>query len=161
MPLVLAAATATFFVNTIHATRTSKFRKASGVKYPNAYASAEQAEKDPSAYRFNCAQRAHANFTENHTSFLGALLVAGLRYPFPAAILGASWGLSRVIYLFGYTSSAGPKGREMYVAHQRRLHCHFNPFTDVRSSGAVGSALSDIALKLTAAYTSAMLVLGQ
>ncbi|UNI24464.1 Glutathione transferase [Purpureocillium takamizusanense] len=137
--LVLAAATATFFINTLHFTRTSKFRKASGIKYPNAYASAEQADKDPNAYRFNCAQRAHANFTENHVSFLGALLVAGLRYPFPAAVLGAGWGLSRVLYLLGYTSSAGPKGREI---------------------GAVGSFLCDALLKLTAAYTSAMLVMG-
>ncbi|KND88502.1 hypothetical protein TOPH_06807 [Tolypocladium ophioglossoides CBS 100239] len=47
--LILAAATTTFFVNTIHVLRTSKFRKASGVKYPNAYAPAEQADKDSNA----------------------------------------------------------------------------------------------------------------
>ncbi|PNY28025.1 Uncharacterized protein TCAP_02056 [Tolypocladium capitatum] len=138
--LVLAAATTSFFVNSIHAMRTSKFRKASGVRYPNAYASAEQADKDPNAYLFNCAQRAHANFTENHTSFLGALLIAGLRFPLPAAVLGAGWGLSRLHYLFGYTSSAGPRGR---------------------TTGAVGSSLIDFILKLTAGYSSIMFVLGK
>ncbi|KJZ75665.1 hypothetical protein HIM_04822 [Hirsutella minnesotensis 3608] len=138
--LVLAAATSTFFVNTIHGIRTSKFRKASGVKYPNAYATAEHADKNNNAYLFNCAQRAHANFTENHTSFLGALLIAGLRYPFPAAILGGAWSVSRLVYLFGYTSSAGPGGR---------------------LAGSIGSSLSDVILKLTAAYTSIMFVLSK
>ncbi|POR33428.1 DNA polymerase type-X family protein pol4 [Tolypocladium paradoxum] len=138
--LVLAAATTTFFVNTIHVLYTTKFRKASGVKYPNAYASAEQADKDPNAYLFNCAQRAHANFTENHTSFLGALLIAGLRFPFPAAVLGAGWSLSRLLYLFGYTSSAGPRGR---------------------TTGALGANVTDFILKLTAAYASVMFVLGE
>ncbi|XP_044721934.1 MAPEG family domain-containing protein [Hirsutella rhossiliensis] len=137
--LVLAAATSTFFVNTLHVVRTSKFRKASGLKYPIAYATTEQADKDPNAYLFNCAQRAHSNFTENHTSFLGALLIAGLRYPFPAAVLGAGWAVSRVIYVLGYTS-AGPAGR---------------------LAGSIGASLSDSLLKLAAAYTSVMLVLGQ
>ncbi|RDA90091.1 hypothetical protein CP533_5568 [Ophiocordyceps camponoti-saundersi (nom. inval.)] len=136
---VLAAATSTFFVNTLHAFRTMKFRKASGVQYPEAYATSEQAAKNQNAYRFNCAQRAHHNFTENHTSFLGALLIAGLRYPIPAAALGAGWSLSRVMYLIGYTSSAGPRGR-VY--------------------GALGANLSDLLLKLVAAYTSAMFIAG-
>ena len=35
---------------------TGKFRKASGVKYPNAYASNELAEKDVKAYTFNCGK---------------------------------------------------------------------------------------------------------
>ncbi len=33
---------------------TSSARKKSGIKYPNSYASAEQAEKDPKAFAFNC-----------------------------------------------------------------------------------------------------------
>lgn len=61
------------------------------------------------------AQRAHANFTENHTPLLGALLIAGLRNPFAAAVLGATWSVGRVIYLYGYTSGAGPQGRTVYV----------------------------------------------
>lgn len=51
---VLAAVTSTFFVNTLHMLRTSKFRKASGVKYPAAYATDEQAQKNPAAATFNC-----------------------------------------------------------------------------------------------------------
>lgn len=51
---VLAVATSTFFINTFHSVLTSKARSKSGVKYPIAYASQEQAEKDPAAYLFNC-----------------------------------------------------------------------------------------------------------
>ena len=53
---VLLAATSTFFINVYHVIVTSKYRKAAGVKYPNAYASAEQAEKDPKAFKFNCGR---------------------------------------------------------------------------------------------------------
>jgi len=53
---VLAAATSTFFINTYHSLLTSKFRKASGVAYPAAYASNEVAEKDPKAFAFNCGK---------------------------------------------------------------------------------------------------------
>jgi hypothetical protein len=53
---VLAAATSTFFINTLHMVRTSQFRKLSGLKYPIPYATTEQAEKDPSAYKFNCGK---------------------------------------------------------------------------------------------------------
>ncbi|KAM0280287.1 hypothetical protein ACHAQH_004123 [Verticillium albo-atrum] len=112
---VLLVATSTFFINTQHVLLTSRFRKQSGLKYPIPYASNEQADKDRKAYMFNCAQRAHSNFTENHTSFLGALLVAGLRYPVAAAALGAGWTISRFVYALGYTSERGPEGRVLYV----------------------------------------------
>ncbi|KAL7943001.1 ER glutathione S transferase [Trichoderma barbatum] len=137
--LVLAAATSTFFVNLLHMARTGKFRKASKVTYPNAYATHEQAEKDPAAYRFNCAQRAHANFIENQPSALGALFIAGLQFPLAAAIMGATWSFGRAFYLYGYTSSAGPKGRTF---------------------GAYLAGAADLALKLMAAYTSVVLVVG-
>ncbi|OLN97468.1 Microsomal glutathione S-transferase 3 [Colletotrichum chlorophyti] len=135
---VLLVATSTFFINTTHVLLTSKYRKASGIVYPAPYASNEVAEKDPKAYAFNCAQRAHANFTENHTSFLGALLIAGLRYPVASAALGTGWALSRILYAFGYTSGAGPKGR---------------------ARGSIGSFLCDTALKFTALYTSVAMIL--
>ncbi|KPM38105.1 hypothetical protein AK830_g8451 [Neonectria ditissima] len=138
--LVLVAATSTFFINTLHVQLTSKYRKASGLKYPVPYASNDLAEKDPKAYQFNCAQRAHANFTENQTSFLGALLIAGLRYPVVAATLGGGWALSRVVYALGYTSGQGPKGRML---------------------GSIGSFLFDTSLKFTAGYVSIMYALGQ
>jgi len=60
--------------------------------------------------RSKTAQRAHANFTENLTPFLGALLVSGLQYPVFAASLGAVWTVARVLFALGYTSS-GPQGR--------------------------------------------------
>ncbi|RGP72835.1 glutathione s-transferase [Fusarium longipes] len=135
---VLVAATSTFFINTLHAGLTSKARKRSGLKYPIPYASNELAEKDPEAYKFNCSQRAHANFTENQISFLGALLISGLRYPVASAVLGAGWAASRVFYAIGY-SAGGPKGR---------------------MAGSVGAALCDISLKFMAAYTSIMYALG-
>ncbi|KAH7152984.1 hypothetical protein EDB81DRAFT_790195 [Dactylonectria macrodidyma] len=135
---VIAVATSTFFINTLHVQLTSKYRKASGLKYPIAYASNELAEKDPKAYQFNCAQRAHSNFTENQTSFLGALLVSGLHYPVAAATLGAGWALSRVVYALGYTSGQGPKGRLI---------------------GSIGSFLFDTILKFMAGYVSVLYAL--
>lgn len=61
------------------------------------------------------AQRAHANFTENLTPFLGALLISGIQYPLFAASLGAVWSAARVVFALGYTSS-GPQGRVVYVS---------------------------------------------
>ncbi|KAH9236920.1 hypothetical protein K456DRAFT_50773 [Colletotrichum gloeosporioides 23] len=135
---VLLVAASTFFINTTHVLLTSKFRKASGLVYPVPYASNDAAEKDRKAYMFNCAQRAHANFTENQPSFLGALLISGLRFPVASAAVGAGWALSRLIYAFGYTSAAGPAGR-------------------VR--GSIGSFLTDTALKFMALYTSVAVIM--
>ncbi|KAI1809785.1 membrane-associated proteins in eicosanoid and glutathione metabolism [Poronia punctata] len=107
---VLAAATSSLFVNTYHKILSSKARNASGIKHPTPYATQEQADKDPRAFKFNLAQRAHANFGENLTSFLVALLVAGLRYPSPTAYAGAAWVAGRLGYAYGYTN-LGPGGR--------------------------------------------------
>jgi glutathione S-transferase len=104
-------ATAAGLLHPVHMAVASQKRKASGVKYPTAYATEEQAAKNPAARTFNCAQRAHANYIENLTSFLVALAVAGLRFPRPAVTLGAVWLVGRVAYLAGYISSAGPSGR--------------------------------------------------
>ncbi|KAJ1329196.1 MAPEG family protein [Microdochium nivale] len=108
---VLVAATSSIFVNLLHFVLTAGARKRSGIDYPNAYATPEQAAKNPAAYAFNCAQRAHANYTESITPFMGALLISGLSYPTYAAGLGITWTTGRVLYAIGYTSSAGPKGR--------------------------------------------------
>ncbi|KAK4137951.1 membrane-associated proteins in eicosanoid and glutathione metabolism [Trichocladium antarcticum] len=135
---VLLAATSTFFVNTYHGLLTSRYRKASGIKYPTAYASAEQADKDPKAYTFNCAQRAHNNFTENLTPFLGALLIAGTKFPVYAAAIGGAWSLGRVLFARGYTSG-GPQGRMV---------------------GAIMGSLCDFTLKLMAGYVSLGYALG-
>ncbi|KAK4242501.1 hypothetical protein C8A03DRAFT_40156 [Achaetomium macrosporum] len=135
---VLLAASSTFFVNIFHAALTSTRRRAANIKYPTTYASAEQAEKDPKAYAFNCAQRAHANFTENLTPFLGALLISGLKYPVYAAGLGAIWSVSRVFFALGYVRG-GPQGR---------------------TTGGYPSTITDLILKLMAAYTSVSFALG-
>ncbi|KFY44032.1 hypothetical protein V495_03655 [Pseudogymnoascus sp. VKM F-4514 (FW-929)] len=111
---VILAATSTFILNTIHTFNTGKFRKAAGIAYPAAYASNEVAKDNDDAYRFNCAQRAHANYTENHTSLLATLLISGLTYPRVAAGLGGIWVVGRYLYMSGYSNLAhgrGGKGR--------------------------------------------------
>lgn len=62
---------------------------------------------------FNAAQRAHQNFNENLPIALGAMLIAGLKYPTAVGVLGAVWSVNRVVYEIGYTNSAteGGKGR--------------------------------------------------
>ena len=92
---------------------TVKYRNKAKVPYPNAYASAEESAKSIEKYQFNCAQRAHANFTENHTNFLVTLLVAGIGMPEISAGLGAMWILGRFLYASGYVrpKQDGGKGR--------------------------------------------------
>lgn len=51
---VLAVATAAWAVNVWHGIKTVQFRKASGITYPNTYATPEQADKSPAAYQLNC-----------------------------------------------------------------------------------------------------------
>ncbi|KFY52756.1 hypothetical protein V496_08205 [Pseudogymnoascus sp. VKM F-4515 (FW-2607)] len=111
---VILAAASTFVLNTIHGFNTGKFRKAACIAYPAAYASNEVAKDNDDAYRFNCAQRAHANYTENHTSVLATLLIAGVGFPRVAAGLGATWVVGRYLYMTGYSNLAhgrGGKGR--------------------------------------------------
>ncbi|KAK1756907.1 hypothetical protein QBC47DRAFT_172490 [Echria macrotheca] len=136
---VLLAATSTFIVNIYHMTLTGKHRKLSGVKYPTCYASAELAEKDPKAFAFNCAQRAHANFTENLTPFLTVLAVAGLRYPVFAAAAGGAWSFFRILYARGYAAN-GPQGRLI---------------------GGTPASLIGASLGAMALYSSVMFVLGK
>ncbi|KAH8652549.1 glutathione S-transferase-like protein [Xylariales sp. PMI_506] len=134
---VLTAAAASFFVNTYHFLLTARTRKAAGIKYPAPYASEELAAKDPAAFRFNCAQRAHGNFVENYSPFLGALLISGLRFPVASAALGVTWVLGRAWYAAGYVSQ-GPKGRV---------------------TGFFLASMSDFALKIMAAWTGVQMVL--
>ncbi|GAP90815.1 putative glutathione s-transferase [Rosellinia necatrix] len=107
---VLAVATSTLFINTYHKFLSAAARRASGIQYPTPYATQEQADRDPKAFRFNLAQRAHANYGENLTPFLAGLLVAGLRYPGPAYYAGAAWVVGRFAYAYAYVNF-GPKGR--------------------------------------------------
>lgn len=102
--------------------RVGTFRKAAKVPYPYEYASYEQVQSASPAtskamLAFNSAQRAHQNFNENHPTALGAMLIAGLRYPFATAIVGAVWSVNRVVYAHGYTNGAeGGKGRYYGIA---------------------------------------------
>ncbi|ETI28122.1 hypothetical protein G647_00571 [Cladophialophora carrionii CBS 160.54] len=77
-------------------------RKPANVPYPNAYASHEQAKESQDAYKFNCAQRAHANLLENMPQTMATMLFAGLEYPTVTAALGLGWLLARSLYAFGY-----------------------------------------------------------
>ncbi|KAI1468945.1 membrane-associated proteins in eicosanoid and glutathione metabolism [Daldinia caldariorum] len=133
---VLTVAASSLFVNTYHFILSAKARKNSGLTYPIPYASQEQAAKDPKAYKFNCAQRAHANFIEHQPSFLTALLISGLWFPTASAALGAGWVFARTWYAAGYTSG-GPSGR---------------------LSGFYISALCDNALKIMAVIASIKLL---
>ncbi|KAF2138239.1 uncharacterized protein K452DRAFT_290821 [Aplosporella prunicola CBS 121167] len=116
---VLAVATGTLFLGAWHGGRVMPFRKAAGVPYPYQYASKEQIDacddaKQKSALQvYNCAQRAHYNYIENHPTFLTAMLISGLRYPVAAASVGAAWCLGRTLYAIGYTrpNTENGKGR--------------------------------------------------
>jgi glutathione S-transferase len=108
---VLLAATSYVVLNALHASNTSRFRKAASVPYPQAYAPSSRT--DAAAHRFNCAQRAHANYIENSPSFLVALVLAGLRYPVWAGALGMGWCVARWLYMQGYSTGA-ERGKGRY-----------------------------------------------
>jgi len=108
---VVGVAVSTFFVNVLHVVKTGSLRYPAEVKAPARYASDEQIKAKPEALRFNCAQSAHANFTETHFPIVGSMLIGGLVLPVPAAILGGVWTLGRIMYLYGYVSKSGPQAR--------------------------------------------------
>ncbi|RKF60887.1 Microsomal glutathione S-transferase 3 [Erysiphe neolycopersici] len=112
---VLLAATSTFVINTIHSFNTGSYRRAAGIEYPAAYAPSSRT--DQAAHRFNSAQRAHANFIENQPTVLGAMLIAGFKFPLATASLGGLWSLFRLIYMWGYSQGQpGGKGRYKGIA---------------------------------------------
>lgn len=107
---VVLAAVSTFVVNILHSINTGVARKAAKVPYPAAYAPSSRT--DAAAHKFNCAQRSHANFSENQPTALASLLLAGLRFPLAAAALGLGWSVSRYFYMTGYSrGDEGGKGR--------------------------------------------------
>jgi glutathione S-transferase len=120
---VVLTATTSIAVGIFIMMRTGGYRKAAKIPYPQPYAFSNCNSADIDAattasdkstalnnYLFNCAQRAHGNFLENLPLFMPALLLAGLRYPTAAAVLGQIWNLGRVIYAVGYTSKEGKNG---------------------------------------------------
>ena len=102
---VILTATATACLGIWHGVFVSGYRKKAKIRYPNAYASAEEAKTSPTAHAFNCAQRAHGNFLENQTPFLSSLLLGGLRFPLAASALGCVWLVGRYMYAVGYANS--------------------------------------------------------
>ena len=94
-----------------HGAVVTSLRKPSKVTYPNCYATAEQAKSSKEAYKFNCAQRAHANYLENAPFTALSMLAAGLTYPLVTAGLGLGWVAGRVLYLRGYVYSEKENGR--------------------------------------------------
>ncbi|KAK2811378.1 hypothetical protein FQN50_002256 [Emmonsiellopsis sp. PD_5] len=98
-----------------HGTVVNGCRKASGIKYPHTHATPEQCKQSPAAYKFNCAQRAHANFLENQTQTMLFTLVAGLKYPNAATAISAVWVVMRSLFLYGYVFSDKPEGNGRYM----------------------------------------------
>jgi len=108
---VILTASATTFLSSWHGLFSGRYRRAAQIKHPNAYAPAELAASNHAAYLFNCAQRAHANYTENYPSLLVSLLLAGLQYPLVASALGAVWCVARVVYTLGYVKEGQMEGK--------------------------------------------------
>ncbi|KAK5174594.1 uncharacterized protein LTR77_001675 [Saxophila tyrrhenica] len=105
---VVATTASTFFLSMWHAMRVGPFRKAAGIRYPQAYAENSDmanatGEKKHAMYLFNTAQRAHGNYMEHHAATVIAMLVAGVQYPIASSVMGVGWVLSRVVYAVGYT----------------------------------------------------------
>jgi len=112
--LVLLSAMTTSVMTIVHMEYTATMRKGAKVPYPNPYATANDAATSPEKYRFNCAQKAHAQFNEHHPTMLLSLLISGLRYPEAAAYMGFAWTAGRLAYLLGYARKNAPadgKGR--------------------------------------------------
>ncbi|KAK3718533.1 hypothetical protein LTR37_005037 [Vermiconidia calcicola] len=113
---VVATTAFTFFLGAWHGMRIGFFRKAAGVGYPKFYAdsgdmASASAEKKKQMYLFNCAQRAHGNYNENHPSVAIAMLLTGLRYPIATTVMGVAWSVGRLVYALGYTKKDGSDGK--------------------------------------------------
>ncbi|KAF2498076.1 glutation S-transferase [Lophium mytilinum] len=116
---VILTALSTVFLGVWHGLRVNTFRKAAGIPYPYEYASYEQTTTAPPAkqkamYLFNCAQRAHQNYNENHPSALAMILVAGVGYPLSTTAFGLFWAVNRAIYAVGYTKPDLERGKGRY-----------------------------------------------
>ncbi|KJY02158.1 hypothetical protein TI39_contig96g00001, partial [Zymoseptoria brevis] len=91
-------------------------RVTAGIKYPKAHAdtadmSSATPEQKQAMHIFNCAQRAHGNFLENHPGVVMAMLISGLKWPVVTAGLGVTWIVGRIVYQIGYTSKTAENGK--------------------------------------------------
>ncbi|KAI9236078.1 MAG: hypothetical protein BYD32DRAFT_419650 [Podila humilis] len=84
--------------------KVTSFRKIAQVPLPFLYADQADAMQDHNKYLFNCYQRVHQNTLEGFAAYLVLLLLCGIWYPIPAAVLGDIWILGRIFYYRGYTT---------------------------------------------------------
>lgn len=102
--VLLTSGIALAFSSGLGMTIGGSYRKRANIQYPFLYASEEQCKKNPAAFTFNCAQRCHANYTENLFPMVGSMLIAGLDNPRRVTVLGIAWLVARYIYWRAYTS---------------------------------------------------------
>eukprot|EP01124_Arcella_intermedia_P023949 TRINITY_DN3931_c0_g2_i1.p1 TRINITY_DN3931_c0_g2~~TRINITY_DN3931_c0_g2_i1.p1 ORF type:complete len:196 (-),score=29.20 TRINITY_DN3931_c0_g2_i1:3-590(-) len=95
------------FVNNILGMHVVRARAQHNVPWPALYAD----PTNPKAAAFNCIQRAHQQTLENVGGFLGALAVAGQRYPVTTGLLGAVWALTRIFFMLDYSKGASQRNR--------------------------------------------------
>ena len=98
---VLLLAASTVLMNLWHMLKIGSLRKKYSIKYPQM-----TSEKHMD---FTCAQRAHQNTLENIPFFLFTLLTGGVRHSWWAAVFGAIWIVSRIVYSLGYYSGKPEK----------------------------------------------------
>ncbi|KAI5303496.1 hypothetical protein KEM55_000519 [Ascosphaera atra] len=95
----------------LHGALVTQLRHQAKVVYPNYYATPEQAKENKLAEQFNAAQRAHGNFLENMPQTMISTLIAGLKYPTGATVVGLLWVIARIMFLHGYVYSGLPMGK--------------------------------------------------
>ncbi|KNZ74146.1 Microsomal glutathione S-transferase 3 [Termitomyces sp. J132] len=116
---VAASLLSTVFVLVGHSINVSKWRKRSGIKYPQLYAEKAEVEASRDALIFNCAQRAHANTLENLPMIYATTLITAVKYPIVAAAACGAWSLSRIFYTRGYLS--GDPKKVSHIQHKNKL----------------------------------------
>ncbi|KAJ6472847.1 hypothetical protein C8R47DRAFT_1221590 [Mycena vitilis] len=99
---VAAALTSTIFLLTAQTITVTGHRTRAGIRYPKLYADAQDMETSPSAFVFNCAQRAHQNTIESIGMIYMMTALVATKYPIVAASALGMWVLSRVAYTIGY-----------------------------------------------------------
>ncbi|WVQ80393.1 hypothetical protein IAT38_002498 [Cryptococcus sp. DSM 104549] len=115
-PIVGIPLAAVFALTSYQSMSVMSARKAAGVKYPNCYASAAEAEADPKKMKFNCAQRAHANTLENLPQTLALFGFLSLYHPKVASAALLVWCYARLAYTQGYAT--GDPSKRISITYQ-------------------------------------------
>ncbi|KAG6832533.1 hypothetical protein H0H92_000162 [Tricholoma furcatifolium] len=104
-----AALLSTVLVLGVQTYLVGKWRKRSGIKYPQLYAEKAEAEASQEAFIFNCAQRAHQNTLETIPIIYATTLITAIKYPIVAAAACGVWSVSRFAYTRGYITGVPSK----------------------------------------------------